>query len=40
MAAPYTVSKHAIIGLTKADACTYASQGIRVNAVAPGFVLC
>ena len=36
-AVPYVVSKHAIVGLTKADACTYASQGIRVNCVSPGY---
>lgn len=35
-AVPYVVSKHAIIGMTKSDACTYATQGIRVNCVSPG----
>lgn len=35
-AVPYVVSKHAIIGMTKSDACTYAPQGIRVNCVSPG----
>jgi NAD(P)-dependent dehydrogenase (short-subunit alcohol dehydrogenase family) len=32
----YTMSKHAIIGLTKHTAFSYAKQGIRCNAVCPG----
>jgi len=34
----YTVSKHAVVGLTKNTAAVYAKDGIRCNAVAPGGV--
>jgi NAD(P)-dependent dehydrogenase (short-subunit alcohol dehydrogenase family) len=34
----YAASKGGVISLTRAMAATYASQGIRVNAVAPGLV--
>lgn len=36
--AAYSASKHGVLGLTKSAGVEYASQGIRVNAVAPGFV--
>lgn len=34
----YTASKTAILGLTRAIAASYITQGIRVNGIAPGFV--
>ncbi|NYV42752.1 SDR family oxidoreductase [Cronobacter sakazakii] len=36
--APCTVAKHGIIGLTQTAALEFASPGIRINAVAPGYV--
>jgi NAD(P)-dependent dehydrogenase (short-subunit alcohol dehydrogenase family) len=35
----YTLSKHAIIGLTRQAAVDHAKDGIRVNAIAPGVVI-
>jgi len=34
----YTASKHAIAGLTKALANEWASKGVQVNAIAPGYM--
>ncbi len=34
----YTVSKHAIVGLTRAMALDHARDGIRINAICPGRV--
>ncbi len=35
---PYPLAKHALLGMTKALGIEYAGQGVRVNALAPGYV--
>jgi 2-deoxy-D-gluconate 3-dehydrogenase len=37
--ASYTASKHGALGITRILACEWASRGINVNAVAPGYIV-
>jgi NAD(P)-dependent dehydrogenase (short-subunit alcohol dehydrogenase family) len=35
---PYPVAKHGLLGLTRALGIEYAPKGIRINAIAPGYI--
>ena len=35
---PYPVAKHGLLGMTRALAVDYASKGIKINAISPGYI--
>jgi len=37
-AVAYTSAKHALVGMTRVAAMEYATKGVRINAVGPGFI--
>jgi NAD(P)-dependent dehydrogenase (short-subunit alcohol dehydrogenase family) len=36
--AAYTASKHGVVGLTRNAAAEYGAQGLRINAIGPGYI--
>ncbi|MDP3858239.1 MAG: SDR family oxidoreductase [Stagnimonas sp.] len=38
ISAAYTTSKHALAGMTRSAALSYAGRGVRINAVCPGLI--
>lgn len=38
-AGAYTAAKHGVVGLTRQYAVTYGRRGVRVNAIAPGYIV-
>jgi len=38
MSGAYTAAKHGVVGLTKNAAAEYGTQGLRINAVGPGYI--
>jgi NAD(P)-dependent dehydrogenase (short-subunit alcohol dehydrogenase family) len=38
-AGAYTAAKHGVVGLTRQFAVTYGRRGVRVNAIAPGYIV-
>ncbi|MGI4993475.1 SDR family NAD(P)-dependent oxidoreductase [Halobacteriovorax sp. GFR7] len=37
-ASAYVAAKHGVVGLTKVAGAEYAAQGVRINAICPGFI--